>query len=115
VYRAKGWVIAVSTVGSFQANVARSLTQLGADVAMVVGEVDSEVKGSLRAHQRFQAETKVHLGTDVAEVISRGRGYGGGHPTAASFTLKSGDEQSTISDFLALMADELDEKPVEVT
>ena len=29
IYRAKGWVIAVSTVGSFQANVARSLTQLG--------------------------------------------------------------------------------------
>jgi len=115
VYRARGWVIAVSTVGSFQANVARSLTQLGADVALVVGKVDSEVKGSLRSHQRFQTETKVHLGTDIAEAISRGRGYGGGHPTAASFTLTSGDEQGTISDFLALMGKLLDEKPTEVT
>lgn len=115
IYRAKGWVIAVSTVGSFQANVARSLTQLGADVALVVGEVNSEVKGSLRAHQRFQTETKIHLGTDVAEAISKGRGYGGGHPTAASFTLTSGDEAKTISDFLALVGDLLAEKPTEIT
>ena len=115
IYRSKGWVIAVSTVGSFQANVARSFAQLGADVAMVVGEVGDEVKGSLRAHPRFYSETKVHLGTDVAEAISRGRGYGGGHPTAASFTLNSGDEAATISDFLALIGDLLKEKPAEIT
>ncbi len=115
IYRAKSWVIAVSTVGSFQANVARSLTQLGADVALVVGEVDSEVKGSLRAHQRFQTETRIHLGTDIAEAISKGRGYGGGHPTAASFTLTSGDEASTLSRFLAMMGELLKEKPVEIT
>lgn len=115
IYKARNWVIAVSTVGSFQANVARSLTQLGADVALVVGEVDSEVKGSLRAHQRFQTETKVHLGTDIAEAISKGRGYGGGHPTAASFTLTSGDEASTVSQFLAMIGGLLKEKPVEIT
>ena len=115
VYRCKGWVIATSTVGSFQANVARSLTQLGADVALVVGKVDSEVKGSLRAHQRFNSETRVHLGTDVAETISKGKGYGGGHPTAASFTLTSGDEVTTIADFLAIMGRLLDEKPTEIT
>ena len=44
----------MSTVGSFQANVARSFTQIGADVSLVVGEVGDEVKGSLRAHQRFR-------------------------------------------------------------
>jgi nanoRNase/pAp phosphatase (c-di-AMP/oligoRNAs hydrolase) len=115
IYRSKGWVIAVSTVGSFQANVARSLTQLGADVALVVGEVGEEVKGSLRAHPRFYAETKVHLGTDVSEAISKGRGYGGGHPTAASFTLSTGSEEGTISDFLVLIGGLLDEKPAEIT
>ncbi len=115
IYRAKGWVIAVSTVGSFQANVARSLTQLGADIALVVGEVNSEVKGSLRAHLRFQNETKIHLGTDVAEAISKGRGYGGGHPTAASFTLTSGDEMTTISEFMVLIGQLLGEKPTEIT
>jgi nanoRNase/pAp phosphatase (c-di-AMP/oligoRNAs hydrolase) len=115
IYKAKGWVIAVSTVGSFQSNVARSLTQLGADVALVVGVANSGVKGSLRAHQRFQTETKIHLGTDVAEEISKGRGFGGGHPTAASFTLTSGDEAGTISDFLALIGNLLAEKPIEIT
>jgi len=115
IYRSKGWVIAVSTVGSFQANVARSLTQLGADVALVVGEMDDEVKGSLRAHPRFHTETKVHLGTDIAEAISKGRGYGGGHPTAASFTLASGDEEKTLADFLVLIGELLKEKPTEIT
>jgi nanoRNase/pAp phosphatase (c-di-AMP/oligoRNAs hydrolase) len=115
IYRSRGWVIAVSTVGSFQANVARGFTQLGADVALVVGEVGDEVKGSLRAHQRFHTETKVHLGTDIAEAISKGRGYGGGHPTAASFTLTTGDEAKTISDFLVLIGELLKEKPTEVT
>ncbi|MDA4136968.1 MAG: DHH family phosphoesterase [Thaumarchaeota archaeon] len=115
IYRAKGWVIAVSTVGSFQANVARSFTQLGADVALVVGEVGKEVKGSLRAHQRFHTETKIHMGTDIAEGISKGRGYGGGHPTAASFTLTSGDEVGTVSDFLVLIGELLKEKPTEIT
>lgn len=115
IYKCRGWVIAVSTVGSFQANVARSLTQLGADVALVVGEVGDEVKGSLRAHPRFYAETKVHLGTDVAEAITRERGYGGGHPTAASFTLTTGTEAKTISDFLVLIGGLLEEKPSEIT
>ena len=115
VYRASGWVIAVSTVGSFQANVARGLTQLGADVAFVVGESGGELKGSLRAHQRFHEQTKVHLGTDIAEPISRGRGFGGGHPTAASFTCTSGDEPSLTDDFLKLMGLLLNEKPAEIT
>jgi len=115
IYRSGGWVVVVSTVGSFQANVARSFTQLGADVSLVVGEVGGEVKGSLRAHQRFHTETKIHLGTDVAEAISKGRGYGGGHPTAASFTLNSGDEGKTISDFLVLIGELLKDKPVEIT
>jgi nanoRNase/pAp phosphatase (c-di-AMP/oligoRNAs hydrolase) len=115
IYRSKGWVIAVSTVGSFQANVARSLTQLGADIALVVGDVGDEVKGSLRAHPRFHTETKIHLGTDIAETISKGRGYGGGHPTAASFTLNSGDEAKTISDFLVLIGELLKEKTTEIT
>jgi bifunctional oligoribonuclease and PAP phosphatase NrnA len=115
IFKSGGWVIAVSTVGSFQANVARSLTQLGADVALVVGETGGEVKGSLRAHARFHAETRVHLGTDIAEALSSGRGYGGGHPTAASFTLSSGDEAETIADFLNLLGTLLKEKPSEVS
>ncbi len=113
IYRAAGWVILVSTVGSFQANVARAFTHLGADLSLVVGDFDNELRGSLRASQRFSSETKIHLGTDVAEPLSKARGYGGGHPTAASFTC-SADEEVVIKDFLALMASLLHEQPTEI-
>jgi nanoRNase/pAp phosphatase (c-di-AMP/oligoRNAs hydrolase) len=113
IYRSSGWVIAISTVGSFQANVARAFTHLGADVSLVVGDFDGELRGSMRANNRFGTETKVHLGTDVAEVLSRGRGYGGGHPTAASFTC-SATEEDVIKDFLGLMGSLLHENPTEI-
>jgi nanoRNase/pAp phosphatase (c-di-AMP/oligoRNAs hydrolase) len=114
IYRASGWIIAVSTVGSFQASVARAFISLGADIALVVGEFDDETRGSLRASHRFHSETKVHLGTDIAPVISKDSGYGGGHPTAASFTCK-GTDQEVIEAFLALIGGLLKEKPVEIT
>lgn len=113
IYRSAGWVILISSVGSFQANVARAFTHLGADIALVVGDSDGELRGSLRANTRFSSETKIHLGTDVAEVISKGRGYGGGHPTAASFTCTAGEEQ-VIKDFLDLMGRLLHEAPTEI-
>jgi hypothetical protein len=106
-------VIVTSTIGSFQANVARAFTHLGADVSLVVGDFDGELRGSLRSNHRFSTETNIHLGTDVAEVLSRGRGYGGGHPTAASFTCSAGGED-VIKEFLALMGRLLHETPIEV-
>ena len=114
IYRASGWIIATSTVGSFQASVARGFVSLGADVALVVGEFERETRGSLRASHRFHAETGLHLGTDVAQIISKGSGYGGGHPTAASMTIAA-TEQEVIDAFLALMGGLLKEKPVEIT
>ncbi len=113
IYKCAGWVILISTVGSFQANVARAFTHLGADVSLVVGDFDGELRGSLRANYRFNAETKIHLGTDVAEALSRGRGYGGGHPTAASFTCSAGEEE-IIKEFLALIGKLLNESPTEI-
>ena len=115
IHRSAGWVIVTSTVGSFQANVARAFTHLGADVSLVVGDFDGELRGSLRANGRFSSATGVHLGTDVAEVLSRGRGYGGGHPTAASFTCSApAGEEEVIKSFLALMGTLLHEPLVEV-
>jgi nanoRNase/pAp phosphatase (c-di-AMP/oligoRNAs hydrolase) len=71
------------------------------------------LRGSLRANYRFNAETKIHLGTDVAEALSRGKGYGGGHPTAASFTC-SGGEEEVIKEFLSLIGKLLNEAPTEI-
>lgn len=113
IYRASGLVIAVSTVGSFQANVARSFVNMGADIALVVGASEEETRASLRAGHRFHAGTQIHLGTDVAAVLSKGRGYGGGHPTAASLTCSAGEEE-LIRDFLELMSRLLGEAPNEI-
>lgn len=113
IYRASGWVIAASVVGSFQSNVARSFLSLGADVSIVVGDFEGETRGSLRANQRFYEATRVHLGTDVAGRLPRGSGYGGGHPTAASFNCGF-SEQEALESALRLLGELLHEGPVEV-
>ena len=95
IYRGGDWVVATSTVGSFQAHVARALVYLGADLAIVGGESDGETRFSLRSTQRFLDGTKVHLGIQVAgEVSKRLGGHGGGHATAASFSTAAGEEET---------------------
>ncbi len=95
IYKAGDWVVATSRVGSFQAHVARSLVYLGADIAVVCGESDGETRVSLRSTQRFADGTKVELGTQVAEEMSkRLGGHGGGHSTAASFSTVTGEEET---------------------
>jgi nanoRNase/pAp phosphatase (c-di-AMP/oligoRNAs hydrolase) len=113
VYRAGVWVIVTSTVGSFQSSVARALVSMGADVAIVTGEIGEETRGSMRASQRFWEATKIHLGSDVAAVIAKDEGYGGGHPTAASFTC-SVPEEAAAERALSMVSSLLKEKPAEV-
>ena len=113
LYKVAGWVVVTTTVGSFQSNVARSLVSMGADVAIVSGETGGETRGSLRANQRFWEATKIHLGTDVAASIAKEAGFGGGHPTAASFTCALPEDKAAES-ALALVAMLLKDKPVEI-
>ena len=95
IYRAGDWVVAASTIGSFQAHVARSLVYLGADLAVVGGESGGETRVSLRSTQRFLDGTKIQLGTQVAgEMSKRLGGHGGGHATAASFSTFAGEEET---------------------
>ena len=95
IYKAGAWVLATSSVGSFQAHVARSLVYLGADLAVVGGEADGETRVSLRSTQRFLEGTKVQLGTQVAgEMARKLGGHGGGHATAASFSTAAGEEEA---------------------
>ncbi len=95
IYKLGDWVASTSTVGSFQAHVARSLVFLGADVAVVGGESEGETRVSLRSTQRFFEGTKIQLGTQVAEeVAGRLGGHGGGHATAASFSTGAGEGEA---------------------
>jgi len=95
VYKLGDWVASTSTIGSFQAHVARSLIFLGADVAVVGGESEGETRVSLRSNQRFSDATKIQLGTQVAEeVVKRLNGHGGGHSTAASFSTTASEDEA---------------------
>ncbi|HLE35406.1 MAG TPA: DHH family phosphoesterase, partial [Nitrososphaerales archaeon] len=90
VYSANSFIAAFSRVGSFQASAARALLDLGADVAIVVGGDEKASKASLRATQKFYNESKLHLGTDIAGKLTD---LGGGHPTAASLSVKVGEDE----------------------
>jgi nanoRNase/pAp phosphatase (c-di-AMP/oligoRNAs hydrolase) len=94
-YRAGDWVVSTSSIGSFQAHVARALVYLGSDVSLVGGETEGETRVSARATQRFAENTGIQLGTQVAEEMAkRLGGHGGGHATAASFSTGAGEEEA---------------------
>jgi len=114
IMRLGPWVVVTSRVGSFQAQVARSLITLGADVAVVAGRVDQETRASLRSSARFAQSTKIHLGTRVAGVVAEGgNGHGGGHPTAASLSSRL-DEEDVERGCIAQISKLLKVKPVKV-
>ena len=86
----KGWIIALSRLGSYQSSGARALISLGADVAVVTGDDKGDLRSSLRSTQRFHDETAIHLGNLISEASETLDGQGSGHPTAAGYN-GSGD------------------------
>ncbi len=91
LYSANSFIVAFSRIGSFHASAAKALVDIGADLGVTVGGDGKESKASLRATQRFYKSSKLHLGIDVAAKISDA---GGGHPTAASLSSKTIDENT---------------------
>jgi len=81
------WVVGYTKIGSHQASVARAMIDLGADLAIAVGEDSGRSRCCLRATHPFHKITGIHLGSDVAQIIAESMGgIGGGHSTAASFS-----------------------------
>jgi phosphoesterase RecJ-like protein len=78
------WIIAFSHVSAYQASAARAIIDLGAHVAVVVGQKDENIEISLRSTREFHKKTGIHLGKDIAKPLGEYlHGMGGGHPTAA--------------------------------
>ena len=75
-------VIAVSEVGSYEAEVAKSLVSLGADVAMVVKDKRVSTRLSKRAMDRGVSASDL-----ASYVADRLGGEGGGHRGAAALTI----------------------------
>ncbi|MEM3383271.1 MAG: DHH family phosphoesterase [Nitrososphaerales archaeon] len=114
IYRTKEYIIAITTINSFQASVANTLLDLGADVAFALGVRGNEVRGSLRATQSFYLKTNVHLGIDIAQKLATTlKGNGGGHSTAASFSSQSTIDEA-ISCFISTLSEKLGDKMKEI-
>ena len=105
LHRFGDWVVVFSEVGSFHASGARALISLGADLSVVMGSENDELRASLRSTQPFFTGTEVHLGELVSEVSEMFGGAGSGHPTAAGFN-GSGE----IIEFKKALLDKITEK-----
>ncbi|RLI27312.1 MAG: hypothetical protein DRO52_00535 [Candidatus Hecatellales archaeon] len=106
-YELGGWLVAVSHVSSFQASAARALLSLGYDLAIVGGEVEGEVRVSLRSTPQFQEETGIHLGRDVAmKVGSLFGGMGGGHASSAGINC-GGRLEEVLAECLKIVKEKL--------
>jgi len=81
----EGWIIVVSRISAFEASVARSLLDLGADIALVASEKKKErnVRISGRAKRGITRETGLNLGKIFQKIGPLINGEGGGHQNAA--------------------------------
>lgn len=107
LYKADGYTIAITRVGSFEATVARALTNLGADLALVVAQNGKDVRISARSADSFHRSSGLDLARDVMQPLAATlSGNGGGHPTAASANARC-DGESILSSALALISKKL--------
>ncbi len=103
VFRASDYLIAVTHVGAFESSAARSLLDLGADLAIVVSEHGSEVRIIGRARKGIVEALGVNLGRDIMEPLGKLlHGSGGGHAQAAGASVKTSLERAvdTVIDVL---------------
>ncbi|MFH0896758.1 MAG: DHH family phosphoesterase [Candidatus Bathyarchaeota archaeon] len=101
------WLLALSSVNSYQASAARGLISLGAHVAVVSGKREGKLRINMRSSREFYLKTKIHLGRDIAETLGiYVKGMGGGHSTSAGVN-GEGDVETTLSKCLELFRGKL--------
>jgi len=107
LYRAGRYTIALTNVGSFEASVARALTNLGADLALVVSENGKDLRISARSTDAFLRSSGLNLTKDLMQPLAGlFSGHGGGHPTAASANVTC-DAESMIASALGIVSKKL--------
>jgi len=78
------WLIGITNVGSYEANVANTLIQIGFDIGIVYSIKKSKFRISTRATKYVCLKTGLHLGKVLEEVSNEFKVSGGGHDGAAS-------------------------------
>lgn len=115
LYRAKDWIFATSSIGAFEASVARSLIDLGADLALVTSEENGHSRITGRLNDRFQRSTSFNLASSVMRPLAeRFSGTGGGHPSAASAKLPV-QADTALVEALKLVTEKLGLEPGEIS
>ncbi len=103
------WIIALSHVSAFQASAARALVSLGADMAVVAGQIDDSVRVSLRCTKKFHEKTGIHLGKDIAKPLGEYlHGMGGGHSISAGVN-GIGDAESALKKCIRILREKIRE------
>ncbi len=88
IFESESWIIVISEVSSYQASAARSLVNIGADLAVVYGSSKGVLRINLRATNAFK-EACGHLGRDIAAPMGEMLGgAGGGHDAAAGINVR---------------------------
>ncbi|OYT32269.1 MAG: hypothetical protein B6U94_00320 [Thermofilum sp. ex4484_79] len=96
IIRIGKYLIAITHVSSYEANVANALIMLGTDLSIVVGGKKGEIRVSARATKAFVEETGIKIGSLLMKKLEKYlRGEGGGHETAGGFNGK-GDIHETL-------------------
>ncbi len=112
-YRLKDIIVILTRIGAFEASVARSLIDVGADVVFVVCKRKNETRLIARASQSFKEVTKIHLGKDILEQLKKyfPQGSGGGHDLAGGFT-GIADPDLLLSMAFKVLVDKLVERKI---
>jgi nanoRNase/pAp phosphatase (c-di-AMP/oligoRNAs hydrolase) len=107
IFKASSWIIAFTYVSAFEASVARTLIDIGADFAFVINESERRVTGRIR--EVVYNQVRINLVTDIIKpLIEKYPGQGGGHPTAASANFNVDISiENLISEILELIASKL--------
>ncbi|MCX8170297.1 MAG: DHHA1 domain-containing protein, partial [Candidatus Methanomethyliaceae archaeon] len=107
LFRISSWIIAITHVGAFEASVARSLVDIGADIAFVINTTNEYIRITGRVSDSFHYKTGFNLVEDIIKpLIESFTGQGGGHATAATVHLFNINE-APISKLLDLILKKL--------
>ncbi|MHA1272718.1 MAG: DHH family phosphoesterase [Promethearchaeota archaeon] len=87
------WLIGITHVGSYEAEVANTLLNIGFDVAIVLSEKKKQYRITTRANQKVYDLTGLHLGKILEGLSQNYEVSGGGHYGAASINGKGKHEQ----------------------
>ncbi len=93
-------LIAVTHIGSHESDVAKTLVNIGADVAVVLAEREDKARASVRVSERA-LEKGVKASTIASYIASKHRGEGGGHETVAMAHIQLEEGVERIVDSIA--------------